>query len=173
LRLSDFVEAFAGALGVWSSPSAGLDIEITEGSLHEDLAAEVAKLKLLRARGVRVAIDDFGTGYSSLGRLAQLPVDTLKIDRSFISQVPKDPAGRKLVETMMSLARTFNLTTVAEGVERQDQLDFIWHMGCDQSQGYLHSPALPADEFAHLLKHGRGSLVRAPEPVEVAGQSSG
>jgi diguanylate cyclase (GGDEF)-like protein len=173
LRLSDFVDAFAGALGVWSSPSAGLDIEITEGSLHEDLAAEVAKLKLLRARGVRVAIDDFGTGYSSLGRLAQLPVDTLKIDRSFISQVPKDPGGRKLVETMMSLARTFNLTTVAEGVERQEQLDFIWHMGCDQSQGYLHSPALPADEFAHLLKNGRGSLVRAPEPVEVAGESSG
>jgi diguanylate cyclase (GGDEF)-like protein len=171
LRLSDFVEGFSKSLGPWSSPAAGLDIEITEGSLHEDLAAEVARLKLLRASGVRIAIDDFGTGYSSLGRLAKLPVDTLKIDRSFISQVPQDPVGRKLVLTMINLARAFNLTTVAEGVENQDQLDFVWHVGCDQSQGYLHSPALPADEFAHLLEHGRGKLVRAPEPAAAAERS--
>jgi diguanylate cyclase (GGDEF)-like protein len=163
LRLTDFVAGFSRSLGPWSSAAAGLDIEITEGSLHEDLAAEVARLKLLRSSGVRVAIDDFGTGYSSLGRLAKLPVDTLKIDRSFISQVPKDPVGRKLVLTMINMARAFNLTTVAEGVETQEQLDFIWHVGCDQSQGYLHSPALPAAEFAHLLEHGRGSLVRVPE----------
>lgn len=172
LRMTDFVGTFSKSLGAWSSAAAGLDIEITEGSLHEDLAAEVAKLKLVRARGVRVAIDDFGTGYSSLGRLAKLPIDTLKIDRSFISQVPKDPVGRQLVQTIISLARAFNLTTVAEGVERQDQLDFIWQMGCDQSQGYLHSPALPADEFTHLLEHGRGSLVRAAEPADVTERSS-
>ena len=161
LRRGDFAEAFFKSLHTWSTPEAGLDVEITEGSLHEGLAEEVTKLKLLRAGGVRVAIDDFGTGYSSLGRLAQLPVDTLKIDQSFISQVPKDPVSRKLVETIVSLARAFNLNTVAEGVENQDQLDFIWHMGCDQSQGYLHSRPLPADEFAHLLKHGGGNLVRA------------
>ncbi len=173
LRLTDFVEEFFKSLGTWSSPEAGLDIEIIEGSLHEELAEEVSKLKLLRAGGVRVAIDDFGTGYSSLGRLAKLPVDTLKIDQGFISQVPGDPVSRKLVETIVSLARAFNLTTVAEGVENQDQLDFIWHMGCDQSQGYLHSPPLPAEEFMRLLELGQGHLVRASESANVAERSTG
>ena len=168
LRLTDFVEAFLKPLRTWSTPEAGLDIEITEGSLHEELAEEVSKLKLLRAGGVRVAIDDFGTGYSSLGRLAKLPVDTLKIDHGFISQVPGDPVSRKLIETIVSLARAFNLTTVAEGVENQDQLDFIWHMGCDQSQGYLHSRPLPVGEFMRLLELGQGNLVRAAEPAGAA-----
>jgi EAL domain-containing protein (putative c-di-GMP-specific phosphodiesterase class I) len=68
-----------------------------------------------------------------------------------------------LVKTIITLARTFRLTTVAEGVETQDQLDFMWHMGCDQSQGYLHSHPLPSNEFALLLEHGRGNLVRPPE----------
>jgi len=173
LRVTDFVETFNQSVAVWSTPAAGLDIEITEGALHEDSATEVAKLKLLRGRGVRVAIDDFGTGYSSLGRLAKLPIDTLKIDRSFICQVPRDPVGRKLVQTIISLARSFRLTTIAEGVETQEQLDFIWHMGCDQSQGHLHSHPLPADELAHLLEHGRGNLVRPPESATVSELLSG
>jgi diguanylate cyclase (GGDEF)-like protein len=163
LRLPDFVESFLNVLAGWSTPQAGLDIEITEGALHEDLAAEVGKLKLLRAAGVRVAIDDFGTGYSSLGRLAKLPIDTLKIDRTFTREVPQDQVGRMLVKTIITLARALRLTTVAEGVETQDQLDFMWHMGCDQSQGYLHSHPLPSSEFALLLEHGRGNLVRPPE----------
>jgi diguanylate cyclase (GGDEF)-like protein len=173
LRPTGFVEVFFKSLRTWSSPEAGLDIEITEGSLHEELAEEVSKLKQLRAGGVRVAIDDFGTGYSSLGRLAKLPVDTLKIDQSFTSQVPGDPVSRKLFETIVNLARTFNLTTVAEGVENQEQLDFIWHMGCDQSQGYLHSPPLPAEEFMRLLELGRGSLVGVPQTPSVAERSNG
>jgi diguanylate cyclase (GGDEF)-like protein len=167
LRLPEFVESFLGTLAGWSTREAGLDIEITEGALHEDLAAEVGKLKLLRAAGVRVAIDDFGTGYSSLGRLAKLPIDTLKIDRTFTCQVPQDHAGRMLVKTIITLARAFRLTTVAEGVETQDQLDFMWQIGCDQSQGYLHSHPLPSEDFASLLEHGRGNLVRPPEsPVD-------
>jgi len=163
LRLPDFVETVLGALAGWSTPQAGLDIEITEGALHEDLAAEVGKLKLLRAAGVRIAIDDFGTGYSSLSRLSKLPIDTLKIDRTFTCEVPQDHAGRMLVKTIITLARAFRLTTVAEGVETQDQLDFMWQTGCDQSQGYLHSHPLPSNEFALLLEHGRGNLVRPPQ----------
>jgi diguanylate cyclase (GGDEF)-like protein len=164
LRLPEFVESFLGALAGWSTPEAGgLDIEITEGALHEDLAAEVGKLKLLRAAGVRIAIDDFGTGYSSLSRLSKLPIDTLKIDRTFTCEVPQDHAGRMLVKTIITLARAFRLTTVAEGVETQEQLDFMWHSGCDQSQGYLHSHPLPSDEFALLLEHGRGNLIRPPQ----------
>src|SRR5262249_11688224 len=121
--------------------------------------------KALRSAGVRIAIDDFGTGYSSLGRLARLPIDTLKIDRSFICDVPKDYAGRMLVKTVITLARAFRLTTVAEGVEHQEQLDFLWQAGCDQSQGYLHSHPLPCSEFMALLENGRDQLVRPPEPA--------
>ena len=136
--------------------------EITEAALQEDLAVEVNKLKLLRTAGVRVAIDDFGTGYSSLSRLAKLPIDTLRIDRTFTCEVPQEHAGRMLVKTIITLARAFRLTTVAEGVESQEQLNFMWQVGCDQSQGYLHSHPLPAHELAVLLEHGRGNLVRPP-----------
>ena len=163
LRLPRFVESFLQALAGWSTPAAGLDIEITEGALHEDLATEVGKLKLLRAAGVKIAIDDFGTGYSSLSRLSKLPIDTLKIDRTFTCEVPHDHAGRMLVKTIITLAHAFRLTTVAEGVETQDQLDFMWHIGCDQSQGYFHSHPLASGEFALLLERGRGNLVRLPQ----------
>ena len=163
LHLPDFAPNFLKTLKGWASEAAGLDVEITEHALHEDSAAEVRKLKLLRSAGVRIAIDDFGTGYSSLSRLSSLPIDTLKIDRSFICQVPAEPAGKVLVETVISLARAFNLTTVGEGVETQQQLDFLWHVGCHQSQGYLHSKPLPSAEFAELLEHGRGHLVLPAE----------
>ena len=162
LHLPDFVETFLSALGSCSVAGAGLDIEITEGTLHEELAPEVAKLKMLRTAGVRIAIDDFGTGYSSLSRLARLPIDTLKIDQSFIREIPNDYAGRMLVKTIVSLAHTFRLNTVAEGVEAQEQLDFLWQVGCDQSQGYLHSYPLPSKEFMSLLEHGRGQFVLPP-----------
>jgi diguanylate cyclase (GGDEF)-like protein len=169
LRLPEFVESFLGALAGWSTPEAGLDIEITEGALNEELGAEVGKLKLLSAAGVRIAIDDFGTGYSSLSRLSKLPIDTLKIDRTFTCEVPQDPAGRTLVKTIILLARAFRLTTVAEGVENQEQLDFMWHTGCDQSQGYLHSHPLPSNEFALLLAQGRGNLIRPPQRAADSG----
>ncbi len=163
LRQANFVSTFMKSLEGWATPFAGLDVEITEGILQEELASELTKLRLLRNAGVRIAIDDFGTGYSSLSRLAKLPIDTLKIDRSFVCQVPTDHAGRMLVKTIITLAHALRLTTVAEGVESQDQLDFLWQSGCDQSQGFLHSPALPSNEFMTLLEHGRGNLVRPPE----------
>jgi diguanylate cyclase (GGDEF)-like protein len=171
LRRADFVETFLGALSGWATPFAGLDIEITEGTLHEELAAEVTKLERLRQAGVRIAIDDFGTGYSSLSRLAKLPIDTLKIDRSFISEMLNNGAGKVLVRTIINLARAFRLTTVAEGVETQGQLEFLRRAHCDQSQGYLHSPPVPGPELMKLLEHGRGQLVLPPEvgPVSAAG----
>jgi diguanylate cyclase (GGDEF)-like protein len=172
LRLPDFAPSFLKALKGWSSDAAGLDIEITEGALQEDSAAEVRKLKLLRSAGVRIAIDDFGTGYSSLSRLSSLPIDTLKIDRSFVRQVPEEAAGKILVETIISLARAFNLTTVAEGVETQQQLDFLWHVGCNQSQGYLHSKPVPGAEFAQLLEHGKGRMVLPAEGGPAPGRGS-
>jgi EAL domain-containing protein (putative c-di-GMP-specific phosphodiesterase class I) len=106
---------------------------------------------VLRDEGVQVAIDDFGTGYSSLSRLADLPVDTLKIDRSFISRLAGDRTVQAVVRTIVSLARAFNLSTVAEGVEREEELSLLRDLDCEQSQGYLHSPPLAAAAFEALL----------------------
>ncbi len=159
LRLPDFAPNILKVHAGWSTAEAGLDLEITEGALHEDSGGEVRKLKLLRAAGIRIAIDDFGTGYSSLSRLSSLPIDTLKIDRSFIRQIPEDEAGKILVQTIISLARAFNLTTVAEGVETPEQLEYLGQVLCNQSQGYLHSKPVPSSELAALLQHGRGPVM--------------
>ena len=164
LRHVDFVRDFLQAVESWATPVSGLDIEITEGVLQEDSVAEVKRLKLLRDAGVKIAIDDFGTGYSSLRRLAALPIDTLKIDRYFVSDCGS-PAGGSLVKTIITLARTFSMTTVAEGVEKQEQLDLLWHLGCDQSQGFLHSPAVNVEEFEVLLRDGKGTLIHPAEAV--------
>jgi diguanylate cyclase (GGDEF)-like protein len=129
----------------------GIDIEVTEGALAQDSAACIHTLRLLRAAGVRIAIDDFGTGYSSLGRLSQLPIDTLKIDRAFIQALPGDRKACTLVATIIELAHAFELTTVAEGVEERAQLDYLARQGCDESQGYLHSRPVPRAELEKWL----------------------
>ena len=129
----------------------GLDIEITEGALLDDASWTLRTLRVIRGAGVRVAIDDFGTGYSSLSRLSQLPVDTLKIDRSFTSRLPDNATGCTVVTTIIALARAFNMTTVAEGVETREQLAFLERAGCNESQGYLHSRPVPAPELELLM----------------------
>ena len=98
-------------------------------------------------RGVSVSIDDFGTGYSSLTHLKQLPVDTLKIDRSFVSDLPEDEGDAAITSAAISLGQTFGLKVIAEGVETQTQLDFLRREGCDQAQGYFLSRPMPAHEF--------------------------
>jgi len=163
LKLPDFAPQFLKAIQGWSTAASGLDVEITEGALNDDSGSEVKQLRMLRSTGVKIAIDDFGTGYSSLSRLSSLPIDTLKIDRSFVAPVPQDHPGRVLVKTIISLAKAFGLTTIAEGVETQEQLDFLWQSGCDQSQGYLHSKPVTAEEFAALLERGNGSVILPAE----------
>ena len=117
-------------------------------------------LQVMRDEGVRIAIDDFGTGYSSLSRLADLPVDTLKIDRSFISRLAGDKTAQAVVSTIVSLARAFKLSTVAEGVEREVGLALLRELGCEQSQGYLHSRPLPVKAFEELLARTSGTGAR-------------
>ncbi len=129
----------------------GIDIEITEGALAGDSSSCVHALRLLRAAGMRIAIDDFGTGFSSLARLSELPIDTLKIDRLFTSRLPSDRRSCTLVSTIIGLAHAFDLTTVAEGVETQAQLDYLMRQDCDESQGYLHSRPVPAAELEARL----------------------
>jgi EAL domain-containing protein (putative c-di-GMP-specific phosphodiesterase class I) len=159
LRRAGFSRRFLELIGSWSAAEYGLDIEITEGVLLEDSAVEVAKLAELRAAGVRIAIDDFGTGYSSLSRLSALPIDTLKIDRSFVNRLPNDVSGKALVSTIITLARAFNMTVVAEGVETVEQLEMLSQMGCDQVQGYLLSRPVTGEQFCALLTRDNGRLL--------------
>ena len=143
----------------------GIDIEVTEGALAGDSSACVHELRLLRAAGVRTAIDDFGTGFSSLGRLSELPIDTLKIDRTFTDRLPADRKSCTLVSTIIGLAHAFDMTTVAEGVETQAQLDYLTRAGCDESQGYLHSRPVAKAEFERLLGVSRPAPGDAAAPV--------
>jgi diguanylate cyclase (GGDEF)-like protein len=129
----------------------GIDIEVTEGALLGDSTACVQALRFMRDAGIRIAIDDFGTGYSSLARLSELPIDTLKIDRVFTRPLPQDRRSGTLVSTIIDLAHAFDMTTVAEGVETQAQMDHLARAGCDESQGYLHSRPVPRAEFEELL----------------------
>ncbi len=151
LRQHGFVNQVANLLSNYTFDGWGIDLEITESMLIDPSSPEVRNLRALRDAGIRVAIDDFGTGYSSLSRLSELPVDTLKIDRSFIAGLPHDRAATRLVPTVIALARAFDLLTVAEGVETQDQFAFLKQAGCDQSQGYLHARPMPASELEKLL----------------------
>jgi diguanylate cyclase (GGDEF)-like protein len=136
---------------VGGDPGWGIDIEITEGALGGDSATCVQALRSLRAAGIRIAIDDFGTGFSSLGRLSELPIDTLKIDRSFTMRLPEERKGCTLVSTIIGLAHAFDMSTVAEGVETQAQLEYLIKEGCDESQGYLHSRPVAKAEFERLM----------------------
>jgi len=154
LRRRAFADHLLDLVGEWRNENVGIDIEITEGVLIDDVSSAVSQLRVLRRSGIRVAIDDFGTGYSSLSRLAELPVDMLKIDRSFISGLTSSGAGRTVAETIIALGRAFDMTTVAEGVETPEQFEMLEHLGCDQSQGYLHSRPLAAVDIEPLLKSG-------------------
>ena len=165
LRQVDFVRRFLKHTKSWATEDRGLDVEITESALGEDSSAEISRLKTLRAAGVNIAIDDFGTGYSSLSRITHLPIDTLKIDRVFVSAMIGDARSRRLVSIIISIARAFKMAVVAEGVEFQDQLDALWQLGCDQSQGFLHSKPVTAEQFAALLVQGDGQYILPPEPT--------
>jgi diguanylate cyclase (GGDEF)-like protein len=142
----------------------GLDIEITETTLLQDLEGTSEKLRELRKAGIRVALDDFGTGYSSLGLLSKLPVDVLKIDRSFVRGLPTDAASVTLVASIVELASAFDLITVAEGVETAEQLAALRALRCSHSQGFLHSAAVPTHELAQMLARPDGS-----RPARAAG----
>jgi diguanylate cyclase (GGDEF)-like protein len=136
----------------------GIDLEITETMLLQDLSNSGRRLQTLRAAGVRIALDDFGTGYCSLSLLSRLPVDALKIDRSFIHDLPESAAGLTLTRSIIGLAAAFGLRTVAEGVETQAQLDVLRQLKCDAIQGHLHGPAVPASEMeTELLRRFEAS----------------
>jgi EAL domain-containing protein (putative c-di-GMP-specific phosphodiesterase class I) len=154
LRQRDFVATVEHSILEGLAPAA-IDLEITESLVMEDIKTTIGKLNDVRKLRVGVAIDDFGTGYSSLAYLAQLPIETLKIDRSFVVSMLEDANNAALVQTIISLAHSLRLNVVAEGVETEEQANFLRLLRCDQLQGYFFSKPLPAAEFAAFLESRR------------------
>jgi diguanylate cyclase (GGDEF)-like protein/PAS domain S-box-containing protein len=132
-----------------------LELEVTETILMETTEAAIQTLNELKSMGVRISIDDFGTGYSSLSYLKRFPIDTLKIDRSFVRDVTSDPDDKAIINAIIALARSLNLKVIAEGVETIQQLVCLHEQGSDGMQGYLFSPPLPKDSLTQLLKEGK------------------
>jgi diguanylate cyclase (GGDEF)-like protein len=148
------VSQVQGALRESGLDAGLLEIEITESLAMEKAEATVRTLERLKALGVKISIDDFGTGYSSLAYLPQFPIDTLKIDRSFISPIER-PGDAAIVATVVALARTIGVKTVAEGVETQEQLTAVGEEGCDRVQGFLLGHPLPREELEERILGGR------------------
>jgi EAL domain-containing protein (putative c-di-GMP-specific phosphodiesterase class I) len=149
LRRSDFIAVLQNAM---TSTRAALDIEITEGVLMEKTEEVIETLVAIRRLGVRVAIDDFGTGYSSLRYLARLPIDTLKIDRSFVIAMTDNADDMAIVSSIITLAHGLDLDVVAEGVETEEQRKLLRLLRCDQMQGYLFSKPVAKAELEKLLR---------------------
>jgi diguanylate cyclase (GGDEF)-like protein/PAS domain S-box-containing protein len=152
LRQGDFVRVIRDSLEAAGAGPHGLDLEITESMVMKDIDNNIAKLLAVRGMGVDIAIDDFGTGYSSLSYAARLPINSLKIDRSFIGGMAANPQDMAIVTTIIALARSLNLRVVAEGVETADQARLLSLVKCDEAQGYLFSKPLPADDIEPLLR---------------------
>jgi diguanylate cyclase (GGDEF)-like protein len=159
LERSDVAGAIAQALGEFELPPAALNVEITETVLISDVEAVLECVRAIRALGVDVVLDDFGTGYSSMSYLQQLPLNALKIDRSFVAGVTSGgQADVSIVRSMVRLAHGMDLTSVAEGVETAAQAAFLRRLGCDRAQGYYFGRPQPAVDFANTLAAGGDNL---------------
>lgn len=148
----EFVDLIDRELNNADMTVSSLELEITESLLMKEDQQEQDILKELNDKGYKIAIDDFGTGYSSLSYLKRFTIDTLKIDRSFIRDIPSDQDDAEIVKAIVAMAHALRLTVIAEGVENEDQLAFLRQLNCDEIQGYLFSKPVPAEEFERLLR---------------------
>jgi two-component system CheB/CheR fusion protein len=170
LRDADFVANLTARLGVNGVPAHGISIEITESALMQKIEVVRDKLMQLKAMGTHVSVDDFGTGYSSLAYLRKLPLNELKVDRSFVDGIAFEPDDRSIAKTIIDMAHALGFRVVAEGVETQDQLDILAQDGCDVVQGYLLHRPLNAEAFERLLqtpinsRHTEDAINRLPRP---------
>jgi len=158
LRDQGFIGEIRRTIAVNPLAAAGLELEITESLVMEDVERSIEVLHAIRSMGVSVSIDDFGTGFSSLSYLARLPVTSLKIDRSFVSDIAQGPRASALVSTIISLAHGMGLSVVAEGVETEEQSRLLRSLGCDQIQGFLFCKPVPRQVFENSF------LIATPRP---------
>ncbi|MBX3650107.1 MAG: EAL domain-containing protein [Burkholderiales bacterium] len=152
LRQRDFVDIVKRAVSGFAGGEVALDLEITESVIMENMAEMTLKLQSIHALGLRIAMDDFGTGYSSLSCIAQLPINTLKIDRSFVIEMARSDYHRNIVTMIIQLAHALRLDVVAEGVDAEEQVRILDRLGCDSMQGYLLSKPLPPEDIETLLE---------------------
>jgi len=154
-RETDLVETVQRTLRETGLEPQYLSLEVTESLIMKDPARAATTMRRFKELGIELSLDDFGTGYSSLNYLRSFPVDCLKIDRSFITDVTTDPSAAAVATSIVAIAHSLGLHAVAEGVETQEQLDFLRHCGCDSLQGYYFSRPVPPEAFASLLTEGR------------------
>jgi len=158
-------ESVTRALQVYGVAPHLLELEITESAAMQDAEATTATLHKLKAIGVRIAIDDFGTGYSSLSYLKRFPIDSLKIDRSFVTELPGNQDDASIAQAVITMGHALRLKIVAEGVENEAQLDFLAANSCDEMQGYFFSRPLPADQCTRLLADQHTAALAADTPA--------
>jgi EAL domain-containing protein (putative c-di-GMP-specific phosphodiesterase class I) len=151
-RQPEFVEHVLSVLDKAGTNPKRLQLEITESMLVENMEDAISKMTELRSHGVRFSLDDFGTGYSSLTYLKRLPLDHLKIDRSFVRDMLGDATSGAIAQTIISLGRAMNLSVIAEGVETEEEKGFLAGLGCHSYQGFLFSRPLPLDQFEIFLR---------------------
>lgn len=149
---NDFVESIINMIQKYNVNPSDIELEITESILIDDFEEVSDKLKRLREYGIRISLDDFGTGFSSLSYLKKLPINTLKIDKSFIDTVLTDSATKIITESIVNMVNMLGLETIAEGVEDEQQLQYLRRVGCDVIQGYLLGKPQPPEEIEQLLK---------------------
>jgi diguanylate cyclase (GGDEF)-like protein len=167
LMRSDFVQRLADILSRTGLPPACLEIELTESVLLQDIEQAAQRLSEIKTLGIRIAIDDFGTGYSSLSYVQRLPIDVVKIDRSFISPLPGDTNTLNIVKAIIEMGHALGRTVVAEGVESLEQADLLLALGCDVLQGYHFSRPLPSDYCAHFVGEQNASH-ESPAPPQIS-----
>ncbi len=155
---TDFVSKIMKILEASKLPPERLKVEITESLMMENLIDTIDKLKKIKQLGVGISVDDFGTGYSSLSYIRQFPVDTLKIDHSFVSEVTTNADDAKLIQAIIAMAEALKLLVIAEGVESIEQLQFLKAQGCQFAQGYFISPPLPLQQFEEFIQNRDGIL---------------
>lgn len=159
LQQADFVEQVFAILPIESGM---IDFEITESVLIHNIEDNIQKLQRLRGGGISIAIDEFGIGYSSLSYLARPPINTLKVDRAFVSKMTTDTQSMAVVSAIISLARTLRLKVVAEGVETEEEARFLRLLGCDELQGYLFGRPVGPEETERLLTTAGGNNCSPP-----------
>jgi|GEM_PF-2276817 len=150
-KQSNFAQHIEAKLEQWQVDGSILEIELTESSIMDNTSTSIAKLAQLKSLGIHTSIDDFGTGYSSMSYLKQLPIDKLKIDKSFVDGIPRDQHDMAIVKAIIELAKQFDLITIAEGVEEQAQKDYLSTIGCQYIQGYFYFKPLDKNQFEQIF----------------------
>jgi EAL domain-containing protein (putative c-di-GMP-specific phosphodiesterase class I) len=151
-RHQDLVGLLQDALAEYQLPGSCLDVEVTESVIMDDLESTVQTIRAIQAMGIRMSIDDFGTGYSSLAYLKRFKADKLKIDRSFVRDIPGDQDDTAITRAIINMSKNLNMQVVAEGVETVEQWQFLAQEGCHQVQGYLLSKPVSAEAVEPLLR---------------------